>query len=109
MYVKEAVSQAIIRRTLEKLGYQVVSLVNVADLCQIGPERVPSVLVAECSLLTSETECLQVQRLKERFPQLRILGLTHDTSCGEIPPELPFVVEGYLKNLLPSKRSRLRR
>jgi signal transduction histidine kinase len=100
MYVKEAVSQAIIRRTLEKLGYQVVSLVNVADLCQIGPERVPSVLVAECSLLTSETECLQVQRLKERFPQLRILGLTHDTSCGEIPPELPFVVEGYLKKPL---------
>jgi CheY-like chemotaxis protein len=100
MYVREAVSQAIIRRTLEKLGYQVVSLVNVADLDQIGPERVPGVLVAECSLLSSETECLQVQRLKERFPQLRILGLTHDMPHGEIRPELPFVVEGYLKKPL---------
>lgn len=100
MCVKEAVSQAIIRRTLEKLGYQVVSLVNVADLDQIGPERVPSVLVAECSLLSSETECLQVQRLKERFPQLRILGLIHDMSHGEILPELPVVVEGYLKKPL---------
>lgn len=56
--------------------------------------------MAECSLLTSETDCLQVQRLKERVPQLRILGLTHDMSCGESPPELPFVVEGYLKKPL---------
>jgi signal transduction histidine kinase len=100
MYVKEAVSQAIIRRTLEKLGYQVLSLVNVADLDQIGPERLPSVLVAECSLLALETECLQVQRLKERFPQIRILGLTHDMPSGEIPPEFPFVLDGYLKKPL---------
>ena len=100
MYVKEAVSQAIIRRTLEKLGYQVVGLVNMAGLDQIGPERAPSVLVAEFSLLTSEAERIQVQRLKERFSQLRILGLTHDMACGEISPELPFVVDGYLKKPL---------
>ncbi|MBS0150105.1 MAG: response regulator [Nitrospira sp.] len=100
MYAKEAVSQAIVRRTLEKLGYQVLSVMNVADLDQIGPERLPSLLVAECSLLISETERIPVRRLKERFPQLRILGLTHDMPCGEIPPEFPFVVDAYLKRPL---------
>lgn len=100
MYVKEAVSQAIIRRTLEKLGYQVCSLMNAVDLGQIGPDLSPSVLVVEFSLLTSEAERTQVQQLKQRFAQLRILGLAHDASCSEIPSNLPFFVDGQLKKPL---------
>jgi len=100
MYVKEAVSQAILRRTLEKLGYKVHSIMNVADLGRVGSELSPCLLVAEFSLLTSEAERMQVQRLKERFSQLRILGLTHDMRCNDTPSELPFVVDGYLKKPL---------
>ena len=100
LYVKEAVSQAIIRRTLEKLDYQVVSLMNAADLGRIGSELSPCLLVTEFSLLTAEEERIQVQRLKERFSQLRILGLAHDVSCSEIPSDLPFVVDGDLKKPL---------
>lgn len=100
MYVKEAVSQAIVSRTLEKLGYHVVSSVNLAGLDQVGPERSPEVLVAEFSLLTSEAERIQVQRLKERFPQLRILCLADDTPCSEMPCEFPLHVDGYLNKPL---------
>ena len=100
IYVREAVSQAIVSRTLEKLGYYVVSLVNLAGLDQIDPERAPEVLVTEFSLLTSEAERIQVQRLKERFPKLRILCLAEDTPCSEMPCEFPFQVDGYLNKPL---------
>lgn len=100
MYVQEAVSQAIIRRTLEKLGYQVSSVLNAVDLGRIGPELSPCLFVAELGLLTSDAERLQVQRLKERCSQLRILGLAHDMRGSEIPSKLPFVVDGYLKKPL---------
>jgi DNA-binding NarL/FixJ family response regulator len=98
--VKEAVSQAIVSRTLEKLGYYIVSPVNLAGLDQIGPERSPEVLVVEFSVVTSEAERIQVQRLKERFPQLRILCLTDDTPCSEMPCEFPLHVDGYLNKPL---------
>ena len=100
LYVKEAVSQAIIRRTLEKLGYQVVSLMNAVDLGQIGPELSPCLLVADFSLLASKTECVHVQRLKARFSQLRILGLAHDVFSGEIPSDLLCGVDGHLEKPL---------
>lgn len=100
MYVKEAVSQAILRRTLEKLGYQVHTVLNVADLGTIGSEFSPCLLVAELSLLTSEAERVEVQRLKERFSHLRILSLAHDRVCSEIPLDFPFVVNGHLEKPL---------
>ncbi|MHC9061323.1 response regulator [Nitrospira sp. CMX1] len=100
MYVNEAVSQAILGRTLEKLGCRVSIITNVADLSKIVLEHSPSLLVAEFNLLTSEAERIQVQRLKEQFSQLRILGLSHDIVSGEIPSDLPFVVDGYLKKPL---------
>jgi signal transduction histidine kinase len=100
LYVKEAVSQAILKRTLEKLGYQVVSLMNAVDLDQIGPELSPCLLVVEFSLLTTETDCAQVHRLKQQFAGLRILGLAHDVGNGEIPSNLPFLVDGHLKKPL---------
>ena len=100
MYVKEAVSQAIIRRTLEKLGYQVVNLVSVVDLGQISSTLSPCLLVTEFSLLTSETERIQVQGVKQKFPQLRIVGLAHDMFGSDIPSNLPFVIDGHLKKPL---------
>ncbi len=100
LYVKEAVSLAIVSRTLEKLGYHVVSLVSLAGLDQIGPEHSPGVLVADRNLLTPEAERMQVQRLKERFPQLRILCLTDDMLRSEMSCQFPLHVDGYLNKPL---------
>ncbi|TKB77197.1 MAG: response regulator [Nitrospira sp.] len=96
VYVKEVVSQAVIRRTLEKLEYHVQTLADVEDLVKIGPEVAPILFVVECNLLVLETARKHVQRLKERFPRLRILGLVHESFSSEILPHLPFHIDGHL-------------
>jgi len=96
VYVKEVVSQAVIRRTLEKLGYHVHTLADVEDLVKIGPEVAPILLVVECNLLLLEAARKHVQRLKERFSRLRILGLMHESFSSEIPAHLPFHIDGHL-------------
>ena len=100
VYVKEVVSQAMITRTLEKLGYQVHTLTAAEDLAKIGPEVAPILLVAEVNLLLLETERMHVQRLKERFSRLRILGLVHESFSGEILSDLPFHIDGHLEKPL---------
>jgi signal transduction histidine kinase len=96
IHVKEVVSQAVIRRTLEKLGYHVQTLADVEDLAKIGPEVAPILLVVECNVLVLETAGKHVQRLKERFPRLRILGLVHESFGSETPANLPFHIDGHL-------------
>ncbi|MEK9142575.1 MAG: response regulator [Nitrospirota bacterium] len=96
VYVKEVVSQAVIRRTLEKLGYHVHTLADVEDLVKIGPEVAPILFVVECNLLVLETARKIVQRLKERFSRLRILGLAHESFSSETPANLPFHIDGHL-------------
>jgi signal transduction histidine kinase len=96
IYVKEVVSQAVIRRTLGKLGYHVHTLADVEDLVKIGPEVAPILLVVECNLLVLETARKHVQRLKERFSRLRILGLAHESFSNETPANLPFHIDGHL-------------
>ncbi|MGZ8386557.1 MAG: ATP-binding protein [Nitrospira sp.] len=54
VYVKEVISQAVIRRTLEKLGYHVHTLADVEDLERIGPEVAPMLFVVECNVLVQE-------------------------------------------------------
>jgi signal transduction histidine kinase len=99
VYVKEVVSQAVIARTLEKLGHKVAT-VSVEALGNIGPDISPTLLIAEVDLLDSETDLVHVQRLKERFPGLRVLGLRHETTSGQLPMRLPFSVDGYLEKPL---------
>lgn len=100
VYVKEVVSQTVIRRTLEKLGYRVHTMADFEDLATIGPEVAPSLFVAECNLLVLETARRHVQSLKARFSRLRILGLVHESFRSEILPDLPFHIDGHLKRPL---------
>jgi K+-sensing histidine kinase KdpD len=100
VYVKEVVSHAVIRRTLEKLGYHVHTMAAVEDLERIGPEVAPVLFVAECNVLVLEPARTHVQRLKERFSQLRILGLVHESFSREVPPDLPFHIDGHLEKPL---------
>ncbi|MGZ9151489.1 MAG: ATP-binding protein, partial [Nitrospira sp.] len=99
VYVKEVISQAVIRRTFEKLGYHVHTLADVEDLERIGPEVAPMLFVVECNVLVQES-VTHVQRLKERFSRLRILGLVHESFSSEIPPDLPFHVDGHIERPL---------
>ena len=96
VYVKEAVSQAVLLRTLERLKYRTHSIAEAKELQKLGHDLFPSLLVAEIDCLRQKADLASVQKLKERFPQLRILGLTHDSSCGGVPSRLPFEVSGYL-------------
>ncbi|MGZ9146612.1 MAG: ATP-binding protein [Nitrospira sp.] len=100
VYVKEVISQAVIRRTLEKLGYHVHTLADVEDLGRIGPDVAPMLFVVECNVLVQESVRTHVQRLKERFSRLRILGLVHESFSSEIPPDLPFHVDGHIERPL---------
>jgi hypothetical protein len=63
-------------------------------------EPSPRLLVAEVDLLVSEADCIHVQMLKERLPELWILGLRHDAMGGHLPPRLPFHMDGYLEKPL---------
>jgi hypothetical protein len=81
---------------LGKLGYHVHTLADVEDLVKIGPEVAPILLVVECNLLVLETARKHVQRLKERFSRLRILGLAHESFSNETPANLPFHIDGHL-------------
>jgi len=99
LYVKEVVSQAVIARTLEKLGYKVAT-VSVEELGNIGLDISPTLLIVEVDLLESETDWAHMQRLKERFPGLRVLGLRHEPISGQRSIRLPFSVDGYLEKPL---------
>jgi len=94
--VKEVISQAVIRRTLEKLGYHVHTLADVEDLGRIDPDVAPMLFVVECNVLVQESVRTHVQRLKERFSRLRILGLAHESFSNETPANLPFHIDGHL-------------
>lgn len=100
VYVQEAVSQAVIGKTLERLGYRVHTITDVEEFRNTGSEVAPVLVVVEFGLLVSEAERIQVQRLKERFPQLRILGLGREAFSGEIEPRSLFPVDGYLEKPL---------
>ena len=100
VYVKEAVGLAVIRRTLEKLGYRVHTVTAVEELWNTGLEVAPRLVVAEFDLLASEAESIQVQRMKERFPHLRILGLGYESVRDGVKSCAPLRIDGYLERPL---------
>lgn len=100
VYVKEAVGHAVLLRTLERLMYRTHNLVEAKELQNLGPDLLPNLLVAEIDLFRQEADLAYVQKLKERFPQLRILALTHDSSRGGVPSPIPVEVSGYLEKPL---------
>jgi signal transduction histidine kinase len=100
VYVKEVVSQAVIVRTLEKLGYQVHAVTDAEDLAKTGSEVSPILLVAEFNTLALEAVRVQVRRLKECLSRLRILGLAHESFSSQVPSDLPFPIDGHLEKPL---------
>lgn len=100
VYVREAVSLAVIRRTLEKIGYRVHTVTGVEDLWNAGLEVAPRLVVAEFDLLASEAESIQMQRLKERFPHLRILGLGCEPVSDGVASCTSLRIDGYLEKPL---------
>jgi signal transduction histidine kinase len=100
VHVKEVVSEAVIGRTLENLGYQVYRIAEAGQLQSASTEGAPTLLIADCDVLASEAQRIQVQSLKERFPRLRILGLDHESFRHECRTHLPFHIDGYLEKPL---------
>ncbi len=100
VYVKETVSHAVILRTLERLGYQVHGIEAATQLQNLGRELAPNLLVAEIELFQSEAVLACVQGLKDRFPQFRVLGLRHDSSCSGAPSHMSSEINGYLEKPL---------
>ncbi len=100
VYVQEALSHAVMTRTLEKLGYQVLAITMADELGKIGVDLSPMLLVGEIDLLATETEWIHVQKLKEAFPGLQVLGLRHEMIADQPSRCLPFRVDGYLEKPL---------
>lgn len=96
VYVKEAFSQTVLLKTLERLGYRSHNIVEAREFQTLGRDLSPNLLVTETDLLRPETDLTEVQKLKERFPQLRILGLRHGSSPSALPWRVPFEISGYL-------------
>lgn len=98
--VKEAVSRAVLLRTLERLGYQVHSIEAAKELQNFGRELAPNLLIAEIELFRSAAELACVRQVKERFSQLHVIGLRDDSSCSGAPSRMPFEISGYLEKPL---------
>lgn len=99
VYVTEAVSQAILLRTLERLKFHTHNILEANQLQKLAPDLSPNLLVAEIDVLRQETDRAFVQQLKARFPHLKILGLAHD-AVGGGASRLPFEISGYLEKPL---------
>ncbi|NGZ94905.1 MAG: hybrid sensor histidine kinase/response regulator [Nitrospira sp. WS110] len=99
VYVTEAVSQAILLRTLERLKFHTHNILEANQLQKLAPDLSPNLLVAEIDVLRQETDRAFVQQLKARFPHLKILGLAHD-AIGGGASRLPFEISGYLEKPL---------
>lgn len=99
VYVKEAVSQAVLLRTLERLKFRTHNILEAKQLQNLAPDLSPTLLVAEIEGLQQEPDRASVQQLKVRFPHLKILGLTHDAGSGGAS-RLPFEISGYLEKPL---------
>lgn len=100
VYVKEMVSQAVLLRTLERLRYQTHTIAEAKEFHNLSPHLSPTLLIVEIDGLRQGPDLASVQRLKERFPQLRILGLLHDSARGAASSSTPFEVNGYLEKPL---------
>ncbi len=100
VYVKEAVSQAVIVRTLEKLGYRVHVSTEMKDLFVVSAEAAPALLVVELDALTTDEERMKIHMLKDRLPQLRILGVGHERSQGDPSSQRRLRADGYLEEPL---------
>ncbi|MGC4098091.1 MAG: hypothetical protein QM706_13330 [Nitrospira sp.] len=100
VYVKDVVSEAVIRRTLEKLGYQVHTITEAGQLRSAITAGALILLIADFDVLASEAQRAQVQSLKERFPRLRILGLDHGSVHGKCRTPLPSHIDGCLEKPL---------
>ncbi len=100
VYVKEAVSHAVLLRTLERLGYHVHSIEAAKELQALGRELAPTLLIVEIEVFQSAAELACVRQLKEGFSQLQVIGLRDDSSSGAVPSRMPFEISGYLEKPL---------
>ncbi len=94
--VKEMVSQAIIGRTLDKLGYRVHIITSIEEVRNVSPAPNPLLLIADFDRLVDETERQRVLKLKERSPSLRVIGLGSEPSHHSSSAKTTTHIDGYL-------------
>lgn len=97
---EDAVSQAVIVRTLEKLGCRVETAKSAEEFRSKCAMTRCALLLADWYLLSHETVLKHVFALKENFPRLPILSLGHEGSRGGSPSNIPLHVDGYLEKPL---------
>ncbi len=98
--VKEAVSQAIIERTLDKLGYQVHLIPSASELSHLSAMPSPALLITDVDQLIDDTERLRVLNLKDRLPNLRIVGVGRERSSHDLLADQSCHIDGYIKSPL---------
>ncbi|MFO0699227.1 MAG: ATP-binding protein [Nitrospira sp.] len=100
VYVRAAVSQVVLARTLEKLGYRVQIISSIAELGSVGTTSRPALLIMDCDRLVEDAHRLELLKLKERSPNLRIVGLGRDPFSDGLRTNTTSHVDGYLEEPL---------
>lgn len=98
--VKEIVSQAIIGRTLDKLGYQVHLIQSAAEVDNLSAMTTPVLVIVDVDQLTHDSDLLQVLKVKDRVPNVRVVGVVRERSRQVPPAGLPGHIDGYIESPL---------
>lgn len=93
----DMVSQAVIMRTLEKLGCRVETVKRAEDLMSKCAGNSWTLLLADSYLLGQEAARRPLRTLTEASPRIPILGLGHDVPSADAPLDGLLHLDGYIR------------
>ena len=97
---EDAVSQAVIVRTLEKLGCRVETAKSAEEFVNRCAGLRCALLLADWYLLSQEAVLAQVCTLKKTSPQFPIIALGYEKSGGGSRSNISLHIDGYLEKPL---------
>ena len=98
--VKEIVSQAILGRTLNRLGYQVHSIQSASEVDNLSGMTRPVLVIVDVDQLTHDSDLLHVLKVKDRVPSVRLVGVVRERFGRDLPAGLAGHIDGYIESPL---------
>ena len=95
--VKEIVSQAILGRTLTRLGYQVQLIQSVSEVESLSVLTKPLLLIVDGEQLMDHRGLLH---MKGRLPSMRIVGVVRERSSRDLAADVASHIDGYIESPL---------
>ena len=98
--VKEIVSQAILARTLTRLGYHVRMIQSVSEVDSLSISARSVLVIVDGEELTAHGELLRRLKARGRLPSVRIVGVVRDWSSRVVSADVVRHVDGYIESPL---------